>query len=347
MKAFHEMPGAAPRRTTPFQLIAGLAAVPAELRRPIVAIGNFDGVHRGHQAVLAAAEATADAGEAANRPRVALTFEPHPRSYFRPDRPLFRLTPMLPKARLIAAAGFDAMLVLPFDASLASMSAEDFVHEILVDRLEITGATVGWDFHFGHKRLGSPAFLAEAGQRHGFPVEIVREFDDEGGEPISSSRIRALLGAGELALANGLFGYRWFVTGRIVDGDKRGRTLGFPTANMKLSPDCQLGHGVYAVEFIVDGVIRQGVANYGRRPQFDNGAPVLETFVFDFSGDLYGKDVEVRFISYLRPELTFPSIEALVARMREDCDEARAVLSQLPLGSALDLALDDGRARLP
>ena len=331
----------------PFQLITGLSALPAELARPIVAIGNFDGVHRGHQSVLAAAEATAEAVDGRRAPRVALTFEPHPRTHFRPATPLFRLTPMAAKARLIAAAGFDAMLVIPFDASLANMSAEDFVREILVERLGIAGATVGWDFHFGHKRLGSPAFLAEAGARHGFPVEIVTEFDDEGGEPISSSRVRAALETGELALANGLLGYRWFVTGQIVDGDKRGRTLGFPTANMRLPPDCRLCHGVYAVEFIVDGTIRQGVANYGRRPQFDNGAAVLETFVLDFSGDLYGREVEVRFISYLRPELKFPSVEALIAQMSLDCNEARAVLAQLPPGSPLDLALDEGRTRQP
>lgn len=339
------MPQTASTRMTSFRLIHGLADLPATLARPIVAIGNFDGVHRGHQSVLAAAEATAETLGTVHAPRIALTFEPHPRTYFAPDRPLFRLTPMAVKARLIAAAGFDAMLVLPFDQALATMSAEAFVAEILVGRLGIAGATVGWDFHFGHKRLGSPAFLAEAGGRHGFPVEIVTEFDDEGGEPISSSRIRAALEAGELAFANGLLGYRWFVTGTIVDGDKRGRTLGFPTANMRLAPDCRLSHGVYAVEFIVDGMIHQGVANYGRRPQFDNGAALLETFVFDFDGNLYGRDVEVRFISYLRPELKFPSVEALVARMAEDCAEARALFTELPPGTALDRALDEGRVR--
>jgi riboflavin kinase / FMN adenylyltransferase len=337
---------AAPPRIIPFASFDSLDDVPESLDRAVVAIGNFDGVHRGHQAVLAAAELAARAEGAPRRPVLALTFEPHPRTHFQPAAPLFRLTPAHVKARLIEAAGFDGVLVLPFDAGLAAMSAEDFVARILVERLKITGATVGWDFHFGHKRRGSPAFLADAGQRLGFPVDIVPHFDDESGLPISSSRVRDALAEGDLALANGLLGYRWFVEGTIVDGDKRGRTLGFPTANMRLAPDCRLRHGVYAVEFTVDGKIHQAAANYGRRPQFDNGAPVLETYVFDFSGDLYGRSVEVRFISFLRPELKFASLDDLLARMTLDCEEARTLLTHLGPGSAIDLALDEGRERV-
>ena len=221
----------------------------------------------------------------------------------------------------------------------AGLGAEDFVGEILVRRLGIANATVGWDFQFGRARGGTPAFLDEAGRRLGFSVDVVEPFGCEGGELVSSSRIRAALEAGDLAEASGLLGYRWFVEGTVVGGDKRGRDLGFPTANMKLAPDCRLKHGVYAVTFRVGGVTHMGVANWGRRPQFDDGAPVLETFVFDFSGDLYGETVDVGFVSYLRPEAKFPSLQGLIDQMHLDCAEARAVLAGMGPGTALDLAL--------
>jgi riboflavin kinase/FMN adenylyltransferase len=329
------LPATAPVATV---VIDDLARFPAHLAGAVVAIGNFDGVHRGHQAVLERARAMA---ERMGRPLVAMTFEPHPRSYFQPTATIFRLTPPSAKIRVFDALGVDGVIVLTFEARLAAMSAEDFVKTILVDRLAIAGATVGWDFHFGHKRQGSPAFLADAGARHGFPVEIVEHFDDEAGATISSSRIRDALADGDLGLANGLLGYRWFVEGVIVDGDKRGRTLNFPTANMRLTPDVRLKHGVYAVTFTVDGVTHMGAANYGRRPQFDNGAPVLETYVLDFSGDLYGKTVRVGFVSYLRPELKFESLDGLLQQMATDCDEARAILSALDPGSPIDRALTE------
>lgn len=319
-------------------VLSDLAEVPARLHGAVLAIGNFDGVHRGHQAVIARAEEMA---ERLGRPVIVMTFEPHPRSYFQPNVPLFRLTLPSAKIHLFQAMGLDGVIVMSFDAHLAAMSAEDFVRDILVERLKISGAVVGWDFHFGHKRQGSPAFLADAGDRYGFPVEIVEHFDDEGGTTVSSSRIREALGHGELGLANALLGYRWFVEGVIVDGDKRGRTLNFPTANMKLAPDTALKHGVYAVTFTVDGVTHMGAANWGRRPQFDNGAPVLETYVLDFSGDLYGKTVRVGFVSYLRPELKFDTLDALLTQMSADVEEARAILSLLEPGSAIDLALTE------
>lgn len=321
------------------------AFLPFDLRRDLparfagahVAIGNFDGMHRGHQVVL---EATLDRARAAGRPALVLTFEPHPRSFFVPDRPVFRLTPPEAKARLAAALGLDGLIVAPFDAALAGLAAEAFVAEILVERLAIAGATIGWDFHFGRDRTGTPAFLDAAGRRHGFTVDIVDPFTCEDGELVSSSRIRAALAAGDLAEAAGLLGYRWFVEGTVVGGDRRGRDLGFPTANMRLAPDCDLAHGVYAVNFTVDGVTRPGVANWGRRPQFDDGAPVLETFVFDFSGDLYGRTADVTFLSRLRDEAKFPSVGALIAQMHLDCAEARAVHAGLASGSVLDHALD-------
>ena len=330
------MPEATPPRLPPFRSIALGDGVPDALRGAHVAIGNFDGMHRGHQAVLGA---TLDRAHAAGRPALALTFEPHPRSFFAPDKPVFRLTPPAAKARLAAALGLDGLVVAPFDAALAGLTAEDFVARVLVDGLGLADATVGWDFHFGKGRSGSPAFLSEAGRRHGFGVDVVEPHTSEDGALVSSSRIRAALERGDLAEAAGLLGYRWFVEGTIVGGDRRGRDLGFPTANMRPTDDCRLRHGVYAVLFTVDGVTRLGAANWGRRPQFDNGAPVLETHLLDFSGDLYGKTADVTFVSFLRPEAKFSSVDGLVAQMRLDCAEARAVLQAIGPGTALDRAL--------
>lgn len=325
-----------PSRHVPFRSIALGDGLPAELRGAHVAIGNFDGMHRGHQAVMGA---TLDRAHAEGRPALALTFEPHPRTFFAPDRPVFRLTPAPAKARLAAALGLDGLVVAPFDAALAGLSAEAFVEEVLIDTLGLSAATVGWDFHFGKGRGGSPAFLSAAGARHGFAVDVVEPHTAEDGELVSSSRVRAALERGDLAEAAGLLGYRFFVEGEIVGGDRRGRDLGFPTANMRLPADVRLAHGVYAVLFRVDGVTRMGAANWGRRPQFDNGAPVLETHVLDFSGDLYGKTVEVTFVSHLRPEAKFASVEVLIAQMGLDCAEARALLSAIGPGTALDRAL--------
>ncbi|WP_333825225.1 bifunctional riboflavin kinase/FAD synthetase [Pinisolibacter sp.] len=327
-------------RSQPFRSIAFGEGLPATLRGAHVAIGNFDGMHRGHQAVLAA---TLDRARAAGRPALALTFEPHPRSFFAPDKPVFRLTPPAAKARLASALGLDGLVVAPFDGELAALSADDFVARVLVDGLGLANATVGWDFHFGKGRSGSPAFLSVAGVRHGFGVDVVEPHTAEDGALVSSSRIRTALEAGDLAEAAGLLGYRWFVEGAIVGGDRRGRDLGFPTANMRLAGDCRLKHGVYAVIFTVDGVPHLGAANWGRRPQFDHGAPVLETHVLDFAGDLYGKTADVTFVSYLRPEAKFASLDGLIDQMKVDCGEARALLSAIGPGSALDRALAELR----
>lgn len=330
------MPDHPPPRNAEFPSLALADALPDALRGAHVAIGNFDGMHRGHQAVLAAA---LDRARAEGRPALALTFEPHPRTFFAPDRPVFRLTPPAAKARLARALGLDALVVAPFDAPLAGLSAETFVETVLVERLGLASATVGWDFHFGKDRVGSPAFLDAAGRRHGFGVDVVEPYASEDGEVVSSSRIRAALESGDLAEATGLLGYRWFVEGEVVGGDRRGRDLGFPTANLRLSDDCALRHGVYAVTFRVDGEIHMGAANWGRRPQFDNGAPVLETHVLDFAGDLYGKTVDVGFVAWLRPEARFDGLQGLIDQMHLDCAEARAVLSSIGPGSALDRAL--------
>jgi len=322
----------------PIQRIADLGSLPESLRGGVVAIGNFDGVHRGHVAVL---DRALEGAAALGAPALALTFEPHPRAFFRPDEPLFRLTPAPLRARILAGLGIDAVIELPFDAKLAATGPEDFVRAILDGGLAIRRAVTGYDFHFGRNRRGSPDFLTAAGARHGFGVELVDAFCDEGGDTVSSTRIRDLLAAGEAARAAGLLGYRFTVEGEISHGRKLGRTLGFPTANMALPDTVALRHGIYAVRLRrPDGSLRDGVASFGRRPTVEDGGDVLlETFLFDFSGDLYGETCTVSFFGFLRPELKFDGLDPLVAQMRRDADEARALLSGArPLGG-IDLAL--------
>jgi len=315
----------------------GLDAVPAALCGGIVTIGAFDGIHRGHQALLAVARRKAEEGAV---PAVVLTFEPHPRAVLRPHDPVFRLTPLPVRARILKALGLDGLIVVPFDSGFASTTAHRFIDDILVGRLALSGAVVGRDFRFGHGREGTVAMLTEAGERFGFSITEVDRIGDAAGAPYASRTIRAHLAAGEIAAANTQLGYRWFVEGEVVAGDRRGRTLGYPTANMAIGGDCRLRHGIYAVRLQrADGTIHGGVANYGRRPTFDNGAPLLETFVFDFSGDLYGETVSVAFVEWVRPELKFASAEELVAAMDADSARARAILASAGPGSSLDKAL--------
>jgi riboflavin kinase / FMN adenylyltransferase len=296
------------------------------LRGAVVAIGNFDGVHRGHQAVIATARERA---ATLARPAAALTFEPHPRSFFRPQEPLFRLTDARNKLRLLASTGLDGAIVLRFDAALAALSADEFVERVLLERFGVAGVTIGFDFHFGANRTGSPEFLAAAGARHGFAVDIVPRFEDHG-RRISSGPIRAALIEGHVTDAAEMLGFPWFVSGEVVHGDKRGRELGYPTANLRLDPTCALRHGVYAVRVDVGGRRYDGVANFGRRPMFDVGTVLLEVFLFDFSGDLYGQTIDVAFIEWIRPEMKFDSIDELVRRMDEDSRIARAALAKMP-----------------
>src|SRR5690349_8528864 len=292
----------------------------------VVAIGNFEGVHRGHRAVINVALAR---GRELTRKTAVLTFEPHPRAVFNPGEPVFRLTDEAAKVRLLASTGLDGVILMRFDAALAALPAEDFVHRILVERFAVAGVVVGFDFHFGKGRAGSPDFLAEAGRRHGFTVDIVPPFSD-GGTRISSGLIRAALAAGQVENAAEMLGYPWFVTGEVVHGDKRGRELGFPTANLRLDPACGLKHGVYAVRVGVGGKRYDGVANFGRRPMFDSGVVLLEVFLFDFDADLYGATLDVAFLHWIRPELAFDSVDDLIRRMDEDCGLARAALARMP-----------------
>ena len=298
-------------------------------RGSVVAIGNFDGAHRGHAAVVARAMALA---RKLGRPAAALTFEPHPVDYFAGPGTVFRLTPEAAKARALRRFGLDGMIVFSFDAGVAGQPAEDFVRERLVRQLGVAGVVAGYDFHFGKARGGSPAFLAEAGKRHGFAVEIVEKVvADADGEPeaVHSNRARVALEQGDVAEAARLLGHPWFVVGEVIHGQKLGRTLGFPTANLALDPSCRLRHGIYAVRFAVDGRTHGGVANFGSRPTVTaNGAPLLEVFVFDFSGDLYGKTAEVSFAGFIRGEEKFPSLDALVEEMNRDKEKARAILAR-------------------
>jgi riboflavin kinase/FMN adenylyltransferase len=321
-------------------IVDGLDSVPAHLRGGVVAIGNFDGMHRAHQELLGRA---LSAARSRNLPALVLTFEPHPRILFRPEEQLFRITPRDAKARIAKALGFDAMIVVAFDPEFSALSAGDFVRTVLVDRLGVDTAVVGFNFRFGAGRGGSTEFLTDAGARLGFRVIVVDQVSDPSGERISSGIVRDLLAAGDVAAANAVLGYRWFVSGTVIGGEQRGRDLGFPTANLRLAPEVGLRHGIYAVTWRrPDGSLHNGVASYGRRPTFDNGAPLLEVHLFDFQGDLYGETAIVTFFGWIRPEEKFPDVPALVARMNQDAAEARAILAKSGPGTELDRRLAAG-----
>ena len=313
-------------RQMPFVVVRDDGPDVEKLRGAVVAIGNFDGVHRGHRSVIGFAMKRA---LAAGKPSAVLTLEPHPRSYFRPDVPLFRLTDERQKLRLLASTGLDGAVVLSFNAALAGLPAEQFVADILVGRLGVSGVAIGFDFHFGQGRGGSPAFLTEAGERYGFPVDVAPKLEDEG-RPVSSGTIRTALEAGRVVEAAELLGYPWFASGEVIHGEKRGRGLGFPTANLKLDPACGLKHGIYAVRVGIGDTRYDGVASFGRRPTFDNGAPLLEVFLFGFSGDLYGQVIDVALIGWIRAEEKFASIDALMAQMNLDAERARDALARNP-----------------
>ncbi len=317
-----------------FHVLRGLEEVPAALKSAVVAIGNFDGCHRGHQHVFSAARKAADE---AGVPALVLTFEPHPRDVFAPEPFMFRLTDGEQKARLAAGLGFDGIVVMPFSRALAAVEAEDFVKRFLVDALSASGVVVGADFHFGKGRAGSPAFLAEAGQRYGFTVTQLELLGDTG-DVISSSRIRDALTAGETALANRLLGYHWVVEGTVITGDKRGRTLGYPTANFALPANSKLAQGIYAIRIRLGNRLLDGVASFGK-PMFDNTQPPFEAHIFDFDEDIYGAHIEVALIDHIRGQMTFDGLDALIAQMNADCHKARQVLAEAAPLSPLDRQL--------
>ncbi|MES2054432.1 MAG: bifunctional riboflavin kinase/FAD synthetase [Pseudomonadota bacterium] len=306
------------------QRLDGSATIPPELRGGIVALGNFDGFHRGHQAVVGAAVAMA---KAQGRPALVATFDPHPVRYFRSDAAPFRLTTLDQRERLFGAAGADAMVVFRFDATLAALTAAQFVTERLCGNLGVGGVVTGEDFTFGKNKGGDVHVLAGFGRRDGFAVETVGAVADHG-EIVSSSRIRELLVAGDPRGAAALLTRPFAIQGNVQHGDKLGRTIGYPTANVDMGNYLRPAYGIYAVRGrLPDGRVLNGAANLGIRPTFDPPKELLEPYFFDFSGDLYGQCIEVELIEYLRPEAKFDSLDALTAQMAADCERARAILS--------------------
>ena len=307
-----------------FYLVQGLHPLPQGFGRAVVALGNFDGLHRGHRAVIREAQRLASS---LGLPAGLLSFEPHPRSFFKPDAPLFRLTPAPLKAALACAMGLQGVVELPFNHALAGTSAHDFIEEMLVNRLGIGGIVIGHDFHFGKGREGSPEMIAEMGARLGIPVSVVAALK-EGEAPVSSSQIRDCLVEGDVMAAAHLLGYRWLVRSEVVHGDKLGRVLGWPTANIWLGRYVEPARGVYAVTVALpDGTEVKGVANIGRRPTLGGDPETrLETFIFDWSGDLYGQEIGVRLQHFLRPDAKFSGLDELKVAIAADEAAARAAL---------------------
>ncbi len=301
----------------------GYDHVPPGARGASLAIGNFDGVHKGHQALIARAQQ--EAKHLAVR-MGAVVFEPHPREFFQPARPLFTLTPLPQKLRLLEKYGVDITFVLPFAHELAQMSAEEFVERVLVAGLGVAHVVIGYDFLFGRSRAGNAQQMADLGKVFGFGVSIVPPIGS-GGEVFSSSAVRAELAQGDVEGAAQMLGHRWKVEGVVQGGARRGTGLGYPTANIALGKGAALAHGIYAVHVGFGGERYRGAAYLGTRPTFDDGSPVLEVFLFDFDGDLYGRVIEVEFVEFLRGDRKFDNLDALKAQMDIDCAQAREVLT--------------------
>lgn len=306
------------------RLIRHLADVPPEGRGAVLALGNFDGVHLGHQAVIRQA---AEIAEAHKAPLGVLTFEPHPRSFFRPQDPVFRLTPFRIKTRHLQALGVQFLYELAFDAEMAARTAENFVEEVLVAGLGIAHVVVGYDFCFGKGRAGNASLLTQFGGRHGFGVTSVAAAKAGDGPAYSSTLVREQLKEGDPAAAAATLGRPWEIEGRVEHGDKRGRLLGFPTANIALGEFMEPKLGVYAVMAADDSSETPdwiaGVANLGMRPTVGGTRVQLEVHLFDFSGDLYGKHLRVALIDFIRPEMKFNGLDALKAQIAADSADAR------------------------
>ncbi|SFV35591.1 bifunctional riboflavin kinase/FAD synthetase [Hyphomicrobium facile] len=305
-------------------VIHGHKHVSPEFRGSAIAIGNFDGVHRGHRALIAEAKAQARKVKA---PSSVMVFEPHPREFFQPNEAHFRLTPLKRKLVLLEALGVDIAVVEPFNAELAALTAEHFIERVLVAGLGVVHVVIGYDFYFGHNRGGNPELMVRAGEELGFGVTVMPPIA-EAGEPFSSSAVRLYLAQGDVKGAAHVLGSPWRVAGRVVGGAKRGTDMGYPTANLPMPKGTTLGHGIYAVRAYFDGIPHDAAAYLGTRPTFDDGMPVLEVYLFDFSGDLYGREMEVEFIDFIRGDRKFRSVEELVAQMDEDIAKVQAVLAK-------------------
>jgi riboflavin kinase/FMN adenylyltransferase len=298
-------------------------AIPAHLRGGIIALGNFDGYHRGHQAVVRrAVEMARERG----CPAIVATFDPHPMRLFRPDAPFFRLTTLDQREKLFAEAGADAMLVFHFTPELAGYAPEEFI-ALLVNELGALGVVTGDDFTFGKGRGGNVALLRDAGSAVGLLAESVSPVRDESGQIISSTRVRDALIAGDCETATRLLTRPFAIEGSVIHGDKRGRTIGFPTANMEMGHFLRPAYGIYAVRVrMPDGQIIGGAANLGIRPTFNPPRELLETYLFDYSGSLYDQTLEVALIQRLRGERKFESLDALVEQMSKDVAQSRSIL---------------------
>ncbi|MFA5122742.1 bifunctional riboflavin kinase/FAD synthetase [Zavarzinia sp.] len=307
-------------------IVDRLDKVPPRAKGAVLAVGNFDGVHLGHKSLIAKAEAIA---ATMGVPSGVLTFEPHPRQLFRPDGPPFRLTPAADKLRLLDALGVEITAVLPFTNDLAIMPAEDFVIRYLVEALQIVHLVVGFDFCFGNGRSGDIALLNYMGEMEGFGVTVIDPVGDNDckpGESYSSSAIRKALETGDLATATAQLGRPWSVRSAVLRGDQRGRIIGFPTANLGLGDYLRPALGVYAVTVTLDDGRRfAGVANIGRRPTFGKTDTNLEVHLFDFAEDLYGSEIEVGLLAFIRPERKFDGLDALKAQIAADSAEARRI----------------------
>ena len=299
--------------------------MPEALRGAVIALGNFDGFHRGHQAVAGEAIRWA---QAQGRPSIIATFDPHPVGFFRPDAPPFRLTTLEQRQELYLAAGATAMLVFHFDAELAGTSAEDFIRAILIDRFGAHGVVTGGDFTFGKGAKGNVDLLRSLGSELGLESRVV-DAVEAGEEIVSSSRIRTALREGRPEEAASLLTRPFAIRGIVEHGDKRGRTIGYPTANLTLENYLRPKYGIYAVtgRILATGEVLQGAANIGIRPQFEPPKELLEPFFFDFSGDLYGQEIEIAFHHFLRGEAKFDSLDALMTQMDKDCEQARRLLA--------------------
>ena len=301
--------------------------LPEDYRQAVIAVGNFDGVHLGHQGVIQEAGRIAAAN---NVPWGVMTFEPHPRMYFKPGQPSFRITPLRAKSHAVGTLDVDFMVVLRFDEDLATMAAEQFIQHVLVDNLGVYQVVCGYDFSFGKGAAGNCELLLHMGMEAGFGMTAVGAIDDSTGKPYSSTRVREYLAAGDPRSAARLLDRPFEISGRVSHGDKRGRTIGFPTANVHLEDYMEPARGVYAIRAAIDTgdepVWLDGVANLGIRPMFETPESVLEVYIFDFAEDLYDRHLRVQLVEYLRPELMLDGLDALKSQIAKDCDQARDIL---------------------
>ncbi len=307
------------------EIVTDWRGLPDGLKGAAVAIGAFDGVHRGHQAVIATAR---EAARALGAPLGVVSFDPHPRRWFQPDAAPFRLMTPAQMALAIAPLGVDRLYLLPFDAAMAAMSDEAFAREVLSDGLGIRHAAVGFDFTYGKGRTGSPEGLRRQGEALGFSVSVADRVDDPHGLKLSSSAVREAVRAGDMDRAAAILGRPFAIEGEVIHGDKRGRTIGVPTANVRLGDYMRPAFGIYATRTrLPDGRVIDGVSSLGLRPMFALDEPLLEVWLFDFDGDLYGQTVETELVAWLRGEMAFDGLDALKVQIEADAAAARAALS--------------------